>query len=277
MTNNTITKCLFPAAGYGTRFLPATKAIPKEMLPVLTKPLLQYGVEEAIDAGCNTMAIVTGRGKRAIQDHFDISYELEHQIKDTSKEHFLSEIRDVIQNCTFSYTRQIEMKGLGHAILTGQTLIGNEPFAVILADDLCDNNNSSTVLSQMVEIYKKYPNHCIVAIEEIDKKDTNKYGVISGKQIEDNLYKVDNMVEKPEPKDAPSNLAIIGRYILIPEIFDVIKNTKAGKAGEIQITDALLSLAKDGKVLAYKFDGKRFDCGSIDGFVEATNYFYNKQ
>jgi UTP--glucose-1-phosphate uridylyltransferase len=279
MTNNknTITKCLFPAAGYGTRFLPATKAIPKEMLPVLTKPLLQYGVEEAIDAGCNTMAIVTGRGKRAIEDHFDISYELEHQIKDTSKEHFLSEIRDVIQNCTFSYTRQIEMKGLGHAILTGQTLIGDEPFAVILADDLCDNNNSSTVLSQMVEIYKKYPNHCIVAIEEIDKKDTNKYGVISGKQIEDNLYKVDNMVEKPEPKDAPSNLAIIGRYILIPEIFDVIKNTKAGKGGEIQITDALLSLAKDGKVLAYKFDGKRFDCGSIDGFVEATNYFYNKQ
>jgi UTP--glucose-1-phosphate uridylyltransferase len=277
MTNNTITKCLFPAAGYGTRFLPATKAIPKEMLPVLTKPLLQYGVEEAIDAGCNTMAIVTGRGKRAIEDRFDISYELEHQIKDTSKEHFLSEIRDVIQKCTFSYTRQIEMKGLGHAILTGQTLIGDEPFAVILADDLCDNNNSSTVLSQMVEIYKNYPNHCIVAIEEIDKKDTNKYGVISGKQIEDNLYKVDNMVEKPEPKDAPSNLAIIGRYILIPEIFDVIKNTKAGKGGEIQITDALLSLAKDGKVLAYKFDGKRFDCGSIDGFVEATNYFYNKQ
>jgi UTP--glucose-1-phosphate uridylyltransferase len=167
------------------------------------------------------------------------------------------------------------MKGLGHAILTGQTLIGNEPFAVILADDLCDNNNVG-VLSQMCELHNKYPNHCIVAIEEIPMEDTNKYGVISGKQIETNLYKVNNMVEKPESKDAPSNLAIIGRYILIPEIFDIIKNTKAGKGGEIQITDALLTLAKQDKVLAYKFDGIRFDCGSIDGFVKATNYFYKK-
>ena len=270
-----ITKCLFPAAGYGTRFLPATKAIPKEMLPVLTKPLLQYGVEEAIDAGCETMAIVTGRGKRSIEDHFDISYELEHQIKGTTKEHYLTEIRSVLAKCTFSYTRQIEMKGLGHAILTGQTLIGNEPFAVILADDLCDNVNKS-VLSQMVEVYGNNPDCCIVAVEEVPKEDTNKYGVIAGEEISSNLFKVNEMVEKPEPKDAPSNLAIIGRYILIPEIFEVIENTKAGKGGEIQITDALLTLAKKGKVLAYKFDGTRFDCGSVDGFVEATNYFYKK-
>ena len=174
-----IKKCLFPAAGYGTRFLPATKAIPKEMLPVLTKPLLQYGVEEAIEAGLNTMAIVTGRGKRAIEDHFDISYELEHQIKGTSKEHYLTEIRNVICKCTFSYTRQIEMKGLGHAILSGETLIGNEPFAVILADDLCDNIDGDGVLAQMIAVYKKY--QCsIVAIEEIPKEDTNKYGVIAG-------------------------------------------------------------------------------------------------
>lgn len=271
-----IKKCLFPAAGYGTRFLPATKAIPKEMLPVLTKPLLQYGVEEAIEAGMDTMAIVTGRGKRSIEDHFDISYELEHQIKDTPKEHYLTEIRSVINQCTFSYTRQVEMKGLGHAILTGKTLIGDEPFAVILADDLCDNADKA-VLTQMTEIYEKHPDCCIVAIEEIPKEHTNKYGVIAGEEIEPNLFKVNNMVEKPDPKDAPSNLAIIGRYILTPEIFDIIEQTPPGKGGEIQITDALLTLAKQGKVLAYKFEGKRFDCGSVDGFVEATNYFYEKQ
>ena len=272
--NNPIKKCLFPAAGYGTRFLPATKATPKEMLPVLTKPLIQYGVEEAIEAGMNTMAIVTGRGKRAIEDHFDISYELEHQIKGTSKEHFLTEIRDVITKCTFSYTRQIEMNGLGHAILTGgETLIGNEPFAVILADDLCDAPQG--VLSQMVDLYKKY--QCsIVAIEEVPKDETYKYGVIAGNEIEPGIFMIKNMVEKPKPEDAPSNLAIIGRYILTPDIFDIIRETKPGKGGEIQITDALLTQAKKGMVLAYKFSGKRFDCGSIDGFVEATNYFYNK-
>ncbi len=269
-----IKKCLFPAAGYGTRFLPATKAIPKEMLPVLTKPLLQYGVEEAIEAGLETMAIVTGRGKRAIEDHFDISYELEHQIKDTSKESYLTEIRKVINGCTFSYTRQIEMKGLGHAILTGETLIGQEPFAVVLADDLCDNNDDG-VLSQMVKLYEEY--ECsIVAVEEIDPEQSNKYGVIDGNFIDDTLVRVTNMVEKPEPQDAPSNLAIIGRYILTPDIFDILRETKPGKGGEIQITDALLTQAKQGKVLAYKFQGKRFDCGSVDGFVEATNYFYNK-
>jgi len=270
-----IKKCLFPAAGYGTRFLPVTKAIPKEMLPVLTKPLLQYGVEEAISAGCETMAIVTGRGKRSIEDHFDRSYELEHQIDGTSKELLIQEIRDIVEKCTFSYTRQVEMKGLGHAILTGQTLIGNEPFCVVLADDLCDNQDKS-VLSQMTDIYKRYPDCCIVAIEEVPKEETYKYGVISGTEIENNLFKIDDMVEKPDPKDAPSNLAIIGRYILIPEIFEVIKNTKPGKNNEVQITDALLTLAKDGKVLAYKFSGRRFDCGSVDGFVDATNYFYKK-
>jgi UTP--glucose-1-phosphate uridylyltransferase len=271
-----IKKCLFPAAGYGTRFLPATKAIPKEMLPVLTKPLLQYGVEEAIEAGIDTMAIVTGRGKRAIEDHFDRSYELEHQINGTSKEGLMQEIRGIVNEYTFSYTRQTEMKGLGHAILTGKTLIGEEPFAVILADDLCDHNEKS-VLSQMTEIYEKHPDCCIVAIEEVPKEETNKYGVIAGEVIEENLFRVYNMVEKPAPKDAPSNLAIIGRYILIPEIFDVLEHTDPGKGGEIQITDALLTLAQQKKVLAYKFQGRRFDCGSVDGFVEATNYFYNKR
>jgi UTP--glucose-1-phosphate uridylyltransferase len=269
-----IKKCLFPAAGYGTRFLPATKATPKEMLPVLTKPLIQYGVEEALAAGMDTMAVVTGRGKRAIEDHFDISYELEHQIKGTSKEHYLTEIRSVITKCTFSYTRQIEMKGLGHAILCGETLIGDQPFAVLLADDLCDAP-SKGVLAQMVELYKKY-GCSIVAIEEVPKEETNKYGVIAGNEIEPGIYMVKDMVEKPEPEVAPSNLAIIGRYILTPDIFNIIRETKPGKGGEIQITDALLTQAKNGMVLAFKFDGQRFDCGSIDGFVKATNYFYNK-
>ena len=275
MKNNTIKKCLFPAAGYGTRFLPATKAIPKEMLPVLTKPLLQYAVEEAVSAGMNGMAIVTGRGKRAIEDHFDRSYELEHQIDGTSKESLMDEIRKVINKCTFSYTRQIEMKGLGHAILTGETLIGDEPFGVILADDLCDNDDES-VLAQMVKLYEKY--QCsIVAVEEIPLEHSNKYGVIAGEFLSDDIVRVNDMVEKPEPKDAPSNLAIIGRYILTPDIFNILRETQPGKGGEIQITDALLIQAKQGKVIAYKFKGKRFDCGSVDGFVEATNYFYNKK
>ncbi len=271
-----IKKCLFPAAGYGTRFLPATKATPKEMLPILTKPLIQYGVEEAMEAGIDSIAIVTGRGKRAIEDHFDISYELEQQIKGSAKEGYLTEINTVMSQCTFSYTRQIEMKGLGHAILTGETLIGNEPFAVVLADDLCDNTSDEKgVLSQMVNLYEKY--QCsIVAIEEVPIEDTNKYGVIAGEEIAEGIYQIEDMVEKPDPQDAPSNLAIIGRYILTPDIFNIIKDTKAGKGGEIQITDALLTQAKQSRVLAYKFKGKRFDCGNVDGFVEATNYFYQK-
>jgi len=269
-----INKCLFPAAGYGTRFLPVTKATPKEMLPILTKPLIQYGVEEALDAGIKTMAIVSGRGKRAIEDHFDISYELEHQIKGGSKETLLTEIRSLISECTFSYTRQVEMKGLGHAILTGETLIGDEAFAVVLADDLCHSDEG--VLAQMVEVYEKY-NCSVVAIEEVPMNQTNKYGVIAGKLVDgtDDTYRVSDMVEKPDPKDAPSNLAIIGRYILTPDIFDILRETKAGKGGEIQITDALMEQAKEGRVIAYKFKGKRFDCGSVDGFVEATNWFYN--
>jgi len=269
-----ITKCLFPAAGYGTRFLPVTKAMPKEMLPILTKPLIQYGVEEAVEAGMSTMAIITGRGKRAIEDHFDISYELENQIKGTSKEHLLTEIRSLIMQCTFTYTRQVEMKGLGDAILKGGALIGREPFGVVLADDLCINPEGDGVLKQMIALNEKY-RCCIVAIMEVPEDQTYKYGVIEGKEMEDGVYRVTGMVEKPEPDEAPSNLAIIGRYILTPDIFDAIRETKPGKNGEIQITDALLSLAEKGMVLAYKFEGKRFDCGSVEGFVEATNHLHN--
>ncbi len=270
-----IRKCLFPAAGYGTRFLPATKAMPKEMLPVMTKPLIQYGVEEAVDAGLDTMAIITGRGKRAIEDHFDISYELEHQIRGTSKEPLLAEIRALIDRCTFTYTRQIEMKGLGDAILKGEVLIGDEPFAVLLADDLCDNPAGDGVLKQMMKIFDKY--RCsIVAVQEVPREETSKYGVIAGREIDEGIYMVDEMVEKPDPEEAPSNLAIIGRYILTPDIFDKIRKTEPGKGGEIQITDALMAQASAGMVIAYRFEGQRFDCGSIDGFVQAVNYFYDK-
>jgi UTP--glucose-1-phosphate uridylyltransferase len=267
-----IKKCLFPAAGYGTRFLPATKAMPKEILPIVDKPLIQYGVEEALEAGLHEMAIITGRGKRALADHFDISYELEHQISGTDKENLLTDIRRIIDECTFSYTRQIEMKGLGHAILTGETLIGNEPFAVVLADDLCVGEGEG-VLAQMIKVFDKY--QCsIIAIQEVAPEQVHKYGVIEAEQLEDGIYKVSRMVEKPDPKDAPSNLAIIGRYILTPDIFDILRHTPPGKNGELQITDALQVQAQNGKVLAYKFRGKRFDCGSVDGFVAATNYFY---
>jgi len=270
-----IKRCLFPAAGYGTRFLPATKAMPKEMLPILTKPLIQYGVEEAVEAGCDVMATITGRGKRAITDHFDISYELEHQIKGTSKEHLLDEIRALIDHCTFTYTRQNEMKGLGDAIYKGRVLVGDkEPFAVILADDLCVNPDGDAVLKQMVKLYEKY-RCCIVAIMEVPRDQVDKYGVIEGNEIEEGVYMVSNMVEKPDIDKAPSNLAVIGRYILTPDIFDVIEHTKPGKNGELQITDALMTQAKKGMVIGYKFKGRRFDCGSVDGFVEATNYFYN--
>ena len=271
-----INKCLFPAAGYGTRFLPATKAVPKEMLPVLTKPLLQFGVEEAIDANIYNMAIVTGRGKRAIEDHFDNAFELEYQLSGSSQEYRLKDIKMVIESATFSYVRQRQMLGLGHAVLTGETLIGNEPFAVILADDLCTNNDTS-VIAQMKVLYEKY--HCsIIAIEEVPINQTKKYGIVAGELAEgtNDCYRVTDMIEKPDPKYAPTNLSIVGRYILTPDIFDILRRTKPDKNGEIQITDALQAQAKKGKVIAYKFKGKRFDCGSVEGYVNATNFFAKK-
>ena len=272
-----INKCLFPAAGYGTRFLPATKAVPKEMLPILTKPLLQYGVEEALSAGITNMAIVTGRGKRAIEDHFDNALELEMQLHGTPKEHYLNEINDVIKKSTFTYVRQKQMLGLGHAVLTGEPLIGNEPFAVILADDLCDCYDIG-VISQMIEIYNQYK--CsVVAIAEVPMNQTKDYGIIAGNLVNNsnNTYRVTEMVEKPNEDDAPSNMAIIGRYILTPDIFKILRNTEPGQNGEIQITDALNIQAKQGGVIAFKFNGRRFDCGSIKGYVEATNYFAKKE
>ncbi len=268
-----IEKCLFPVAGYGTRFLPATKSMPKEMLPVVNKPLVQYGAEEAIQAGMHNCAFVTGRGKRAIADHFDKSYELEHQIAGSSKETFLSSIREVIDKGVFTMVRQREMLGLGHAILTGKPLIGNEPFGVVLSDDLCLNEEGDGVLKQMVELYKQF--RCsIVAVQEVPDDEVHKYGVVAGESLRDGLYRVDKMVEKPSKEEAPSNLAVIGRYILTPDIFDIIEETPPGANGEVQLTDALQTQANKGCVMAYKFQGRRFDCGSVPGFVEATQYVY---
>jgi UTP--glucose-1-phosphate uridylyltransferase len=271
---NTINKCLFPVAGYGTRFLPATKAIPKEMLPILTKPLIQYGVEESMSAGITTMAMVTSKYKQAIKNHFESHEDIKSSIKNTAKELLCDELNNIMSQCTFSYIEQKKMLGLGHAIYTGKLLIGDEPFAVILPDDLCANDGDS-VLTQMTKLYEQHPDCCIVAIEEVPMSDVDKYGVIDGKLLEgsNEVYRVNSMVEKPNPVEAPTNLAIIGRYILTPEIFDVLESTKPDRNGEVQITDALMTLAKQGKVIAYKFQGTRFDCGSVKGFVEATNAF----
>ena len=273
-----INKCLFPVAGYGTRFLPATKAIPKEMLPILTKPLIQYGVEEAMSAGMTTMAMVTSKHKQAIENHFKPHADIEASIKDTEKESLLDEVNHASKQCDFTYIEQKQMLGLGHAIYTGKPLIGNEPFAVILPDDLCTNEGDS-VLTQMTKLYEQHPDCCIVAIEEVPMSEVDKYGVIDGELLSgsSHAYRVNSMVEKPSAEEAPTNLAIIGRYILTPEIFDVLENTSPDKNGEIQITDALMILAKEGKVIAYKFQGTRYDCGSVKGFVIATNHFAKQQ
>ncbi|MDR0746288.1 MAG: UTP--glucose-1-phosphate uridylyltransferase GalU [Helicobacteraceae bacterium] len=267
-----IRKCLFPAAGYGTRFLPATKVLPKEMLPICTKPLIQYGVEEAMDASIYAIAIVTGRGKYTLENHFDISYELEHQIKGTIKEKRLADIRRIIDRCEFTYVRQREMKGLGHAVLTGESLIGAEPFAVVLADDLCFGDGSG-VLSQMKAIFNRR-RQSIVAVMDVPPSEISSYGIVLGEEIGDNLVRVNKMIEKPVAGSTDSTLAVIGRYILTEDIFAILKRVKPGKGGEIQLTDALNAQAEGGGVLAYRFKGTRYDCGSLRGFVEATNAVY---
>ncbi|GIX29824.1 MAG: UTP--glucose-1-phosphate uridylyltransferase [Porticoccaceae bacterium] len=269
-----IKKCIFPVAGYGTRFLPATKAMPKEMLPIVNKPLVQYGVEEALASGLDEIGFVTGRGKRAIIDHFDVSYELEHQIAGTDKEKYLAGIREVIQKAKICSTRQPEMKGLGHAILVAELLVGYEPFGVILADDLClVEEGDDPVMLQLLQLYRRF-GKSVVAVQEVPPEEVHKFGVIEAEQLDERLYTVSRMVEKPEPGEAPSRLAVIGRYVLTPDVFEVLRHTPPGKNGEIQITDALSTLAQRGRVLAWKFRGLRFDCGSIDGYVAATNYVY---
>ena len=269
-----ISKCLFPVAGYGTRFLPATKAVPKEMLPILTKPLIQYGVEEAMSAGITQMAMVTSKYKGAIKQHFEPHPDIEASIKGSAKELLLDEVNQIIHQCEFAYVEQQQMLGLGHAIYTGKSLIGNESFAVILPDDLCHHDGDS-VLKQMTNLHQQHPDCCIVAIEEVPMSEVDKYGIIDGSPLDSSqsAYQVDSMIEKPNVSDAPTNLAIIGRYILTSEIFGVLEAVSPDQNGEIQITDALMQLAKQGRVIACKFQGERYDCGRIQGFLQATERF----
>ncbi len=265
----TIHKAIFPVAGMGTRFLPATKANPKEMLPVVDKPLIQYAAEEAVMAGMDTLVFITGRNKRSIEDHFDKAFELETELQADGKDTMLDMVQNVLPsnvNCVF--IRQSQPLGLGHAVLCAEPVVGNEPFAVILADDLIDDG-ASGCLAQMIDVYEK-ENCGVVGVQEVNKDEVKNYGVISGKQVQDNLWDVDNFVEKPDPQDAPSNIAVVGRYLLEPSIFNILKETRKGAGGEIQLTDALAKQAKIEKLLAYKFDGKRYDCGSKLGYLEAT-------
>ncbi|MBT8123322.1 MAG: UTP--glucose-1-phosphate uridylyltransferase GalU [Gammaproteobacteria bacterium] len=264
-----IHKAVFPVAGMGTRFLPATKASPKEMLPVVDKPLIQYAAEEAVMAGIDTLVFITGRHKRSIEDHFDKAYELETELNAEGKNTMLNMVQNILpKHVKCIYIRQSEPLGLGHAVLCAKPVVGDDPFAVILADDLIDDGGSGC-LAQMIDVYENA--QCgVVGVQEVDKKEVKSYGVISGKQIQDNLWDVDTFVEKPEPKDAPSNVAVVGRYILEPSIFNILEQTGEGAGGEIQLTDALATQAKSEKLLAYKFDGKRYDCGSKLGYLEAT-------
>jgi UTP--glucose-1-phosphate uridylyltransferase len=270
MVNKPITKAVFPAAGLGTRFLPATKASPKEMLALVDKPLIQYVVEEAVASGIEEVVLVTGRGKRAIEDHFDVAFELEEDLKAKGKHKLLSEVQRIAEMVTFCYIRQKKALGLGHAVLTAKRVVGDDPFAVLLGDDIIDAE--IPVLKQMINVHKRYP-VTILAIQKVPKSQTHQYGIIDAKKIEDGVYLVKDLVEKPAPNEAPSNLAIIGRYILTPEIFPALEHTKPGKGGEIQLTDGLRLLMKKQPIYAYEFQGVRHDAGDKLGFLKATVEF----
>lgn len=262
-----IKKCVFPVAGMGTRFLPATKASPKEMLPIVDKPLIQYAVEEAVEAGCTEMVFITGRNKRSIEDHFDKAYELETELELRQKDKLLAHVRNILPpNITCLYIRQTEALGLGHAVLCAQAAVGDEPFAVILADDLIDAPKGA--LKQMVDVYNQSGNS-VLGVETVDPSQTGSYGIVEVEKLK-NYQRVVNIVEKPKPEEAPSNLAVVGRYILTPRIFDLLTNLPRGAGGEIQLTDGIARLLDHEFVLAHAFDGKRYDCGSKLGYLEAT-------
>ena len=267
MTLQPVRKALFPAAGLGTRFLPATKASTKEMLPLVDKPLIQYVVEEAIASGIEEIVIITGRGKRAIEDHFDISYELENLLKEKGKKKLLAEVKKISNMLNVCYVRQKEALGLGHAILCAKNLVRDEPFAVLLGDDIIDA--VIPALKQMLDVYYTY-GASVIAVQEVDRSQVSNYGIINAVPVADGVYKINDMVEKPGKEDAPSNLAIIGRYILTPEIIGLLEKTEPGKGKEIQLTDALRGLAKTRPVYGYKFQGKRYDAGDKLGFLKAT-------
>jgi len=262
-----VRKAIIPAAGLGTRFLPATKAQPKEMLPIVDKPTIQYIVEEAIESGIEDIIIVTGRNKRAIEDHFDKSYELEEELRKKGKQDLLSQVQDISNLVDIHYIRQKEPKGLGHAIHCAKSFIGNEPFAVLLGDDIV--NSEVPCLKQMISIYNEYKT-TVLGVQHVPQEDIPKYGIVSCKQVDDRVYKVKDLVEKPDIENAPSNIAILGRYIISPHIFEFLESATPGKGGEIQLTDALKSLISNEAIYAYDFEGKRYDVGNRLGFLEAT-------
>ncbi len=262
-----ITKAVIPAAGLGTRFLPATKAVPKEMLPIVDTPTLQYIIEEAAASGIEDILIITGRGKRSIEDHFDKSYELETELARTGKTEYLENLEYISSLANIHYVRQKQALGLGHAILCAKSFVGNEPFAVLLGDDIVCAKRPC--LRQMMDVFEKYQGS-VLGVQEVALEDVSKYGIIQTEDVEKDIYRVRGMVEKPDPKDAPSNIAVLGRYIITPEIFELLENTKPGKGGEIQLTDALCELAQKQAMYCYNFDGKRYDVGSKIGFLQAT-------
>ena len=271
-----VRKAVFPAAGLGTRFLPATKAQPKEMLPLVDKPVIQYGVEEAMASGCDQIIIITGRGKQAIEDHFDVSYELEKMLEEKGKTELLKIVRQISDMIHIAYVRQKEALGLGHAVLMARELVGNEPFAVLLADDVIDAN--PPCLKQMIDVFNK--TQCsVLATQMVEGKAISSYGVLDVKPVagDDRVFEIVNMVEKPKMEDAPSNLAILGRYILTPTVFETLAETKLGTGGELQLTDGMKLLLKREKMYAYRYEGKRHDTGDKLGFLKATVEFALKR
>lgn len=263
-----IRKAIIPAAGLGTRFLPATKAQPKEMLPIVDKPTIQYIIEEAIQSGIEEILIITGRNKKCIEDHFDRSIELEMQLEKSGKDELLELVRDISDMVDIHYIRQKEPKGLGHAINCAKTFVGDEPFAVLLGDDIVYNDDKPC-LKQLMDCYEEYQTS-ILGVQTVPEKDVSKYGIVNGLHIEDRVYKVKGLVEKPSVEESPSNVAILGRYIITPKIFEILGNTQPGKNGEIQLTDALLTLIQHEAMYAYDFEGRRYDVGDKLGFLEAT-------
>lgn len=269
-----VRKAVIPAAGLGTRFLPATKAQPKEMLPIVDKPTIQYIIEEAVASGIEEILIITGRNKRAIEDHFDKSIELEMDLKSKKKDDLLDIVEGISNMANIYYIRQKEPKGLGHAINCAKTFVGNEPFAVMLGDDVVDAE--VPCLKQMINVFNEYKT-TILGVQEVDKKDTSKYGIVNCKFLEDRVYKVKDLIEKPKPDEAPSNIAILGRYIITPSVFEILENTKPGAGGEIQLTDALKELVRNEAMYAYNFVGRRYDVGDKLGFLQATVEFALKR
>ena len=266
-----VTKAVFPVAGLGTRFLPATKASPKEMMPIVDKPLIQYAVEEAVAAGITDMIFVTGRSKRAIEDHFDKAYELETELEARGKTEMLEFVQNLLpRNINCIYIRQAEALGLGHAVLCAKPAVGDEPFAVLLADDLLDGQ--PPVMKQMVDVFDYY--HCsVLGVQDVPRADTRSYGIVASKPLADRIEQVSAIVEKPKPEDAPSTLAVVGRYVLSPRIFHHLENIRPGSGGEIQLTDGIASLMDEQQVLAYRYDGVRYDCGSKLGYLQAMVEF----